>query len=515
MAEHPEERRQEMRTCPGEHAPISLAICRTRQRNHYPKCLLCQYRSEEGQGTASTDSKVNPAIFGSCAIRGRVPSDINEYVVRKVGVSAAQFMRSQTPSGSRLLVGCDLRENSRGFVRIFCEGVNKGGMDTVNLGPCPPEMLAFMLGTEGGAGGAFIGAGNSADNVNGIRLWGSDGMPVGFDTGLQKIGLIARRLRSSRSRLPGQMLHASPTQDYLAYVRKFAPKLGRLRVAADGGHGVAGRLLTNLARELPLRLTRRNFDEAPHSDVLGRAFPDSGMLQDLGASVREADARFGAAFDFSGERIVFVDERGSTLRSDVAAGLIATELLCRAPGSPVAYDLRCTGALGQRVKAHNGQPLPGPVERVAFARHVRRTEAVYGADLSGLHHFKSFFRFPSPFVAFMLMCAHLTRHEEPVSELCADLRRFEQSGEVSVPMPSADAAAAVLQRVRDALPRGERELIDGVTVRMEGWWFNLRRPGKAPELRLNIEAADRRTLRDARRRVDSLVKQAAEAVAQG
>jgi phosphomannomutase/phosphoglucomutase len=209
---------------------------------------------------------------------------------------------------------------------------------------------------------------------------------------------------------------------------------------------------------------------------------------------------------------VFLDEKGQEMRSDVAGALIATELLLRMPSSRVAYDLRCTSALAQRIKMHKGRPLPGPVEPVAFAQHVRRTESIYGCDLSAVHHFKSFFRFPSPFVAFMLMCAHLTRNPQPVSELCEDVRRFEQTGEEVLPMASPEAAMAVLEHVRDAVPRGDRDLVDGVTVRMDGWWFNLRRPGKASELRLNIEAADRRRMREARRTVDSLIKNARQAV---
>lgn len=502
----------EPRTCPGERAAISSAICRTRQRNHYPKCLLCPHHSEDGEGNVATDAKVPRSIFGALAVSGKVPAEINEYVIRKVGVAAAQFLRSEAPGGSRFVVGCDLRENSRGFLRIFCEGVNRGGMDTLNLGPVPPDMLAFVLGTEGASGAAFVGAGNQPDNVNGVRIWRGDGTPVGFGTGLEKIGLIARRLRSSRSRLPGQMLHATPLHEYTAYVRKFAPKLEDVRVVVDGGHGVAGRLLTTLTKDTPVRLTRVNFDENPHDSTLGLGFPCREMLSGMGSRVRDARARFGAAFDFSGERILFLDEKGVALRPDVAAGLIAAEMLAHAPGAPVAYDLRATAALGQRVAACKGKAVPGPVAPVAFAQHFRRTEAIYGADLSGLHYFKGFFRFPSAFVALMLMCAHLSRTSTPVSELAADLTRFEQTGEIVLPMASSEVAAAVLTRVRDDFQRGERELIDGLTVRMEGWWFNLRQPGKTPELRLNVEATDRRRIRDARREVEGMVQRATAAV---
>ena len=150
----------EERTCPGEKYSITLAICRTRQRNRYPKCLLCPHRSAEVAGAVATDPKVRASIFHSTSVMGRVPQEVNEYVMRKVGLAAAQLLRAENPGGSRFLVACDGRDNSRSFGRVFCEGVNRGGMDAVSLGAAPPELLAFVLGTDGCTGAAFVGGGN-------------------------------------------------------------------------------------------------------------------------------------------------------------------------------------------------------------------------------------------------------------------------------------------------------------------------------------------------------------------
>ncbi|MFW6189779.1 MAG: hypothetical protein ACOC7T_05020 [Planctomycetota bacterium] len=500
------------RRCSGENYAVSRAICRTRQRNQYPKCLLCEHRDEELGGSSASDTKVSNAIFRSTAVLGRVPEQLNEYVMRKVGLATAQFLRAEDPSASRLVVGCDLRENSRGFARIFCEGVNRSGADAISLGTAPRDLLAFTLGTDSCAGAAFVSGWNCPDNVNGVRVWRSDGRLVGFGDGLDRVGLIARRLRMARSRLPGQTTGANPLPEYVAYVRKFAGQLNGLKIVADAGHGAASRILNPLCQKLPLELAPLNFESDPHSPFLGRRFPCRPAAGEVKRRVRETEADFGCAFDFAAGRIAFFDERGEQLRHDVAAGLIATELLARNPGACVVYDLRATAALRARIGERDGQPVAAPASPLQFARHFRRNEALYGADMTGLHYFSNFFGFPSAFVALLLFASHLGREGRPVGELAAELDTLERSDDITIDLPSADVADEVLQFVRDEFPQADRDMIDGLTVRLPDWWFNLRQPGGASELRLTVEARERRRVRRGRQTVQRAVDQALSAV---
>jgi hypothetical protein len=65
---------------------------------------------------------------------------------------------------------------------------------------------------------------------------------------LEKVGLIARRLRMASSRLPGQTSSVTPLADYVAYMVKFAPKLRPLKVMVDAGSGGAGATSTGSCR---------------------------------------------------------------------------------------------------------------------------------------------------------------------------------------------------------------------------------------------------------------------------
>ena len=81
---------EEKRSCPGERYEITWPICRARQANHYPKCLLCGHSASEPAAGMSSDPKVKAAIFRSTCVAGKVPSEVNEYVVRFMHVRTSR-----------------------------------------------------------------------------------------------------------------------------------------------------------------------------------------------------------------------------------------------------------------------------------------------------------------------------------------------------------------------------------------------------------------------------------------
>jgi phosphomannomutase len=62
------------------------------------------------------------------------------------------------------------------------------------------------------------------------------------------------------------------------------------------------------------------------------------------------------------------------------------------------------------------------------------------------------------------------------------------SGEINT---KVDDPLVVIEHVACAFPDAEQDRLDGLTVDLGSWWFNLRPSNTEPLLRLNLEAADR------------------------
>jgi phosphomannomutase len=119
---------------------------------------------------------------------------------------------------------------------------------------------------------------------------------------------------------------------------------------------------------------------------------------------------------------------------------------------------------------------------------MRESGAVFAGELSG--HF--YFRFTPTLVAddgvaaLVAMLDLLGREKQPLSALVAPLRRYFASGELNRRVADPQAILAALAREHQAA----REIshMDGLLVRYDDWWFNMRPSNTEPLLRLNVEA---------------------------
>ena len=67
----------------------------------------------------------------------------------------------------------------------------------------------------------------------------------------------------------------------------------------------------------------------------------------------------------------------------------------------------------------------------------------------------------------------------------APFLKYSQSGELNFIIEDKDGK---IRELADAYKKGETDYLDGLTVDMGDWWFNLRKSNTEPMLRLNLEA---------------------------
>ena len=75
-----------------------------------------------------------------------------------------------------------------------------------------------------------------------------------------------------------------------------------------------------------------------------------------------------------------------------------------------------------------------------------------------------------------------------MNQCCAAyFERYAASGEINTVVDDQDA---VIERVAAEYAAAPQDRLDGLTVDLGDWWFNLRPSNTEPLLRLNLEAAD-------------------------
>ena len=88
----------------------------------------------------------------------------------------------------------------------------------------------------------------------------------------------------------------------------------------------------------------------------------------------------------------------------------------------------------------------------------------------------------------MVVLGVLSAADCPLSELRRPFERYADSGEIN---STVEGPTAVIERIAAHYAGASIDRLDGLTVDLGDWWFNLRPSNTEPLLRLNLEAADR------------------------
>ncbi|MDQ3147899.1 MAG: phosphomannomutase/phosphoglucomutase [Actinomycetota bacterium] len=423
------------------------------------------------------------AIFKAYDIRGVVPDELDADLARRIGAAFAAFVKAD-----RVLVARDMRPSGEVLVKAFTDGVTGMGVDVVDLGLASTDLIYFAAGRLDAPGAMFTASHNPA-RYNGIKLCLPGARPVGQDTGLEQIKRDAAR-DLERPGSPGSVTEDDLLGAYADHVRSFidVALLRPLKVVADTANAMGGLVAPLVFEGLPFEVEYL-FQE------LDGTFPNHPPdpiqpenLRDLQARVLEVGADVGLAFDGDADRVFLVDERAQPVSGSLTTALVATGMLAAHPGSTILHNLICSKAVPEVIREHGGTPVRTRVGHSFIKEVMFETGAVFGGEHSGHYYFRDNYRADSGLVATLVVLQQLSVAGVSLSELLAPLDRYAASGEVN---STVEDPPKVIERVAATFASADVDRLDGLTVDLGPWWFNLRPSNTEPLLRLNLEAPTR------------------------
>jgi phosphomannomutase len=433
-------------------------------------------------------SDVLDAIFKAYDVRGTVPDQLDAGLCRAIGAAFARFA-SETEGATRVLVGRDMRPTGAEFAGAFSEGVQGQGLDVVDVGLASTDLVYFASGRLAAPAAMFTASHNPA-NYNGIKFCLTGARAVGQDTGLDRIKATVRGGITDAPTEPGSLSGIDLLDDFAEHVRSFIDpsKLVPLKVVADTANGMGGLVVPAVFAKLP-------FDLDLLYGELDGSFPNhpADPIQienqaDLRARVVETGADVGLAFDGDADRVFVVDELGEPISGSTTTAMVAAGILEKEPGATILHNLICSKAVPEIVSERGGTPVRTKVGHSFIKALMADTGAAFGGEHSAHYYFRDNWRADSGLIAAMHVLEQRSRSGQPLSELRKPFDRYAMSGEINT---KVDDPLVVIEHVAGAFPDADQDRLDGLTVDLGSWWFNLRPSNTEPLLRLNLEAADR------------------------
>ena len=429
-------------------------------------------------------NRLMAGIFKAYDIRGRTDTgELTPDLARAIGAAFARLV-----AASEIAVGRDCRASSPSLAGSLIEGITDQGASVLDLGEVATDMIYYASGTKG-VPGAVVTASHNPAQYNGIKFCREGAAPVGEDTGLAE---IERMVSDGVPPGPGggEVKEVDVRQGYVDHLLSVVEPeaMSSLRVAVDGGNGMAGVVIEDVFARIPPQLIGLYLEpDGTFPNHPADPLQPENLVDLIGLVQRDA-ADLGVAFDGDADRAFFIDDRGAPLSGSTTTALIARWFLARRPGATIVHNLITSRAVPETIIRHGGTPIKTRVGHSFIKQVMAETGAVFGGEHSGHYYFADNFRADSGMLAMLVLLQVISDSGRSLSSLRREVEPYVASGEVNLRV--ADQGAAVA-RVEEAFADADLDHQDGLTVSWPDRWFNLRPSNTEPLLRLNVEGPDR------------------------
>jgi len=448
---------------------------------------------------------IDPSIFKAYDVRGIHPDQMDEDIAYRIGRGFARVISDleQTPVEQlRLGLGRDMRLSAPAMAARYAEGMRDEGAAVIDAGQVGTEQLYFLVGDRALDGGLMCTASHNPKAYTGAKLVRRGALPLSGDAGIQD---VRRQIEDGLGVAPGggTVEQVDVYAEFQAAALQLidSSKVKPLKVAVDGGNGMAGPMVGPLLTRLGLDLTETYW--TPDGNFPGHGpnplLPENRQF--IIDKVRETGADLGIAWDGDADRCFFIDDNGDFVDGDFLTAILASHLLAKRPGETILYDARASRAVADTVSAAGGTAEVNRVGHAFFKTRMRKEGAIFGGEVSGHYYFHEFYNADSGTIPALLVLEKLSAEGEKLSELVGAYRsKYFISGEIN---SEVDDPQAKMNEIEQRYSDAKITHIDGVSVDYDDWHFNVRPSNTEPLLRLCLESLV--SLEDMERRRDEVL----------
>lgn len=222
------------------------------------------------------------------------------------------------------MVGMDPRKSSSRILIAIENGLNFAGREVLDEGILPVPALNWILKKKPHAGSIMITGSHIAGNLNGLKFFAfKDEILKIHEQEISELyfSLAGKNTISTvKPKVTKQNLSSFEYQKMLINLCGHDyPKLNKIVV--DSGNGAQSEVMSKVLSEIGLPVIAINNNVK--GDFIARDTETDGGLKELQNEVLKNKADIGIAYDFDGDRVVFIDELGNFIPGDYSGSLIA------------------------------------------------------------------------------------------------------------------------------------------------------------------------------------------------
>ncbi len=435
---------------------------------------------------------VSENIFRAYDIRGVYGLDLDVKVAEMIGRAVATYVGGE---GKTFIVGRDVRLSSKPLSDGLVEGMTAGGLNVEDIGVVTTPLLYFATMHYNRDGGIMISASHNPPEWNGFKILLKDGF-VCMGRGMEEIKDMVFKGKFKNARKGTVKTNPNAIEDYEEYVSSKINIEKEVKFVVDPGGGACTVLIPSIFKRVGLN---------PHviygepDGTFSKHPPDQNeeTLNELRSLVLKEKADFGIGFDGDGDRAFLVDDRGRILTSNTFLTVLAKYFLRKHRGAAVVYEVSCSMAVEEIIRAYGGKPVLSRVGHTYIYEKMVEEDAVVGGETSGHFYFRDVYYFDDAIYAALKVAEIISEEGTKLSDIVDSVPKYPRIPQKNYTCPDEKKFSVIEKIAEEFKNLGYKTItIDGVKVILEDGWFLIRPSNTQPLIRLTVEARSEEKLKE-------------------
>ncbi len=268
-------------------------------------------------------------LFGTDGVRGVANKELTPDLAYRLGWAGAHVLAGESSHRPVILIGSDTRISCGMLESALIAGICSAGADVFVCGVIPTPGIAYLCRKYQCDAGVVISASHNSYEFNGIKFFSSSGYKLPDDVE-NKIELLIETYDQGEFDRPfgdgvGRRIEKkNASRDYAEHLkRRMGVDLSGMKIGLDCANGACAHIAPGLFSDLGADVVAIGIepDGCNINDQCG-----STHLERLRQMVRRESCDIGIAFDGDADRMLAVDENGSTVDGDVILAIIALDM---------------------------------------------------------------------------------------------------------------------------------------------------------------------------------------------
>lgn len=432
------------------------------------------------------------SIFREYDIRGIFEKELNEDIVKKIGFHLANKLKQKVSSAKYMAVGYDARTHSPILKTWLSNGINKAGLEVLDMGlvPTPANYFSNYIEFEEKQvdGSVMITGSHNPPEYNGFKITLDKAPFFG-----EEIYALGREILEDTQTIEDntKTININAKDKYIDYIVEHFSKLNLKdkKFIFDCGNGVAGVVLRDILDRLDISYDIL-YEEPDGTFPNHHPDPsDESTLKDIKESLATGEYDFGFAYDGDADRIALLSKKYN-FKGDILAIFFSRFI----DNPTVIGEVKCSQIMYDTINTY-GKAVMYKTGHSNLKVKIKELEASFAAEVSGHLFFNDrYFGYDdaiySTFRALELISDGFNFDKEYEA-----LPKVYSTDEINITVtedtkfPLVEKLKASLENPPSFMPKIKDIItVDGIRVNFEDGWGLVRASNTTPKLVTRFEA---------------------------